>query len=75
MKMKKPKEKLNKTRKVNTGSIQLPPPTATQHYCKRTEDILTLKRLQEKFLKEALRNKRQKTTDAFFCKKHSEMKP
>jgi hypothetical protein len=30
-----------------------------------TEDILTLKRLQEKVLKEAFRNKRQKTTEAF----------
>jgi hypothetical protein len=32
----------------------------------QAEDILTLKRLQEKVLKEAFRNKRQKTTDAFF---------
>jgi hypothetical protein len=33
----------------------------------QTEDILTLKRLQEKVLKEAFRNKRQKTIGAFFC--------
>jgi hypothetical protein len=33
----------------------------------QAEDILTLKRLQEKVLK-AFRNKRQKTIDAFFCK-------
>jgi hypothetical protein len=32
----------------------------------QAEDILTLKRLQEKVLKEAFRNKRQKTIDAFF---------
>jgi hypothetical protein len=31
----------------------------------QAEDILTLKRLQEKLLKEAFRNKRHKTTDAF----------
>jgi hypothetical protein len=30
------------------------------------EDIMTLKILQEKVLKEAFRNKRQKTVDAFF---------
>jgi hypothetical protein len=29
------------------------------------EDILTLRRLQEEVLKEAFRNKRQKTTDTF----------
>jgi hypothetical protein len=29
----------------------------------QTEDFLTLKRLQEKVLKEAFRNKRQKTID------------
>jgi hypothetical protein len=34
----------------------------------QAEDILTLKRLQEKVLKEAIRNKRQKTIDDFFCK-------
>jgi hypothetical protein len=32
----------------------------------QAEDILSLKRLQEKVLKEALRNKRQETIDAFF---------
>jgi hypothetical protein len=32
----------------------------------QAEDILTLKRLQEKVLKEAFRNKREKTIDAFF---------
>jgi hypothetical protein len=32
------------------------------------EDILTFNRLQDKVLKEAFRNKRQKTIDAFFCK-------
>jgi hypothetical protein len=32
------------------------------------ENILTLKRLQEKVLKEAFRNKRQKTIDAFLVK-------
>jgi hypothetical protein len=32
----------------------------------QAEDILTLKRLQEKVLKEAFRNKRQKTIEAFF---------
>jgi hypothetical protein len=32
----------------------------------QAENILTLKRLQEKILKEAFRNKRQKTIDAFF---------
>jgi hypothetical protein len=32
------------------------------------EDILTLKWLQGKVLKEAFKNKRQKTTDALFCK-------
>jgi hypothetical protein len=33
------------------------------------EDILTLKSSQEKVLKEAFRNKRQKTIEAFlFCK-------
>jgi hypothetical protein len=32
----------------------------------QAKDILTLKRLQEKVLKEAFRNKRQKTTDSFF---------
>jgi hypothetical protein len=32
----------------------------------QAEDILTMKRLQEKVLKEAFRNKRQKTIDAFF---------
>jgi hypothetical protein len=36
MKMKKPKEKLNISRKVNIGSIQLPPLTSTQRYWKRT---------------------------------------
>jgi hypothetical protein len=35
----------------------------------QAEAILTLKRLQEKVLKEALRNKRQKTIDAFFFAK------
>jgi hypothetical protein len=34
----------------------------------QTEDILTLKSSQEKFLKEAFRNKRQKTVDFFFVK-------
>jgi hypothetical protein len=34
----------------------------------RAEDILTSKRLQEKVLKEAFRNKRQKTIEAFFVK-------
>jgi hypothetical protein len=34
----------------------------------QAEDILTLKRLQEKVLKEAFRNIRQKTIDAFFVK-------
>jgi hypothetical protein len=34
----------------------------------QAEDILTLKRLQEKVLKETFRNKRQKTIDAFFVK-------
>jgi hypothetical protein len=34
----------------------------------QAEDILTLKRLQEKVLKEAFRNKRQKTIDALFIK-------
>jgi hypothetical protein len=38
----------------------------------QAEDILTLKRLQEKVLTEAFRNKRQKTIDAFFVKR-SEM--
>jgi hypothetical protein len=32
----------------------------------QAEDILTLKRLQEKVLKEAFRNKTQKTIDTFF---------
>jgi hypothetical protein len=32
----------------------------------RAEDILTFKRLQEKILKKAFRNKKQKTIDAFF---------
>jgi hypothetical protein len=32
----------------------------------QAEDILTMKRLQEKVLKEAFRNKRRKTIDAFF---------
>jgi hypothetical protein len=32
----------------------------------QAEDILTLKRLQQKVLKEAFRNKKQKTIDAFF---------
>jgi hypothetical protein len=40
----------------------------------QAEDIHKLKRLQEKVLKDAFRNKRQKTVDAFFCK-NSEMKP
>jgi hypothetical protein len=39
----------------------------------QTEDFLTLKRLQEKVLKEAIRNKRQKTIEAFL-QKRSEMK-
>jgi hypothetical protein len=34
----------------------------------QAEDILTLKGLQEKVIKEAFINKRQKTTEAFFCK-------
>jgi hypothetical protein len=34
----------------------------------QAEDILTLKKLQEKVLKEAFRNKIQKTIDTFFCK-------
>jgi hypothetical protein len=34
----------------------------------QAEDILTLKRLHEKILKEAFRNKRQKTTDTCFVK-------
>jgi hypothetical protein len=32
----------------------------------QAEDILTLKRLQEKILKEAFWNKNQKTIEAFF---------
>jgi hypothetical protein len=39
----------------------------------QAEDILTLKRLQEKVLKEAFRNERQKTVNPL--KKPSEMKP
>jgi hypothetical protein len=35
----------------------------------QAEDIPTLKRLQEKVLKEEFRNKTQKTIHAFFCKK------
>jgi hypothetical protein len=31
----------------------------------QAEDILTMKRLQEKVLREAFRNKRQKTIEAF----------
>jgi hypothetical protein len=34
----------------------------------QAEDILTLKRLQEEVLKEAFRNKRQKTIDGSFVK-------
>jgi hypothetical protein len=34
----------------------------------KDEDILTFKRLQEKVLKEAFRNNRQKTTDTLFVK-------
>jgi hypothetical protein len=34
----------------------------------QAEDILTSKRSQEKVLKEAFRNKRQKIINAFFCK-------
>jgi hypothetical protein len=34
----------------------------------QAEDVLTLKILQEKVLKEAFRNKRQKTIDISFCK-------
>jgi hypothetical protein len=34
----------------------------------QAQDILTLKRLQEKVLKEAFRNKRQKTIDVSFVK-------
>jgi hypothetical protein len=40
----------------------------------QAEDILTLNRLQEKVLKEAFRNKRQKTIYAFSFVKYSEMK-
>jgi hypothetical protein len=41
----------------------------------KAKDILTLKRLQEKVLWEAFRNKKQNTIDAFFMYKGSEMKP
>jgi hypothetical protein len=41
----------------------------------QAEDILTFKRLQEKVLKEAFKNKRKKTVDAFFFVKTSEIKP
>jgi hypothetical protein len=41
----------------------------------QAEDILTLKRLQEKVLKEAFRNERQKIIDGFFFCKNSKMKP
>jgi hypothetical protein len=34
----------------------------------QAEDIVTLKRLQEKVLKGAFKNKRQKTIDTFFVK-------
>jgi hypothetical protein len=40
----------------------------TEENSMQAEDILTLKRLQEKVLKEAFGNKRQKTIDAFFLK-------
>jgi hypothetical protein len=36
MKKEEPKEKLYISRKVNIGSIQLPPPTATRRYWKKT---------------------------------------